>query len=87
MTDPARDDVFEVSLNELKIREIEEIEKMLGASLDSAFAVGAPRGKALRVVACVVKRRTDPSFSMEQAGEMVITLDEGGVDPTSGSAS
>lgn len=81
------DEVFEVNLQSLKIREIEEIEDALGAGVDAAFAEGQPRGKALRVVAWVLKKRADPDFTLEQAGELVIQFDGGGPDPTNATGS
>ena len=51
MTDPARDpEVFEINLQSLKIREIEEIEEIIGSGFDTAFAAGEPKGKAMRAL-------------------------------------
>jgi len=85
--DAADADVFEISLEDLKIREIEEIEEILGAGLDAAFKEGAPKGKAMRAVAFVQRKRTQPDFTLEQAGELVIRLQEPEPDPTPAPAS
>lgn len=77
------DDVLTVDLDSLKIREIEEIEEIVGESIETAFADGKPRGKALRALGYVVRRRTQPDFTLEQAGELVIRLDAATeADPT-----
>lgn len=39
-------DVLEVNLNQLKVREIEDLEEAIGASIEVAFAAGAPRVRA-----------------------------------------
>lgn len=90
MANPARDtdpDVFEVDIQSLKIREIEEIEEIIGAGFDAAFAAGQPKGKAMRALAYVSRKRTDPGFTLEQAGEMIIKLADVEPDPTSAAGS
>ena len=74
------DDYLEINLDNLRIREIEEIEEIIGGPFDQAFGEGKPRGKALRAIGFVVKRRTNPDFTIEQAGELIIRLGE--PDPT-----
>lgn len=76
------DETFEIDLDNLKVREIEEIEEIIGEPIDLAFADGKPRGKVLRAIGFVVKRRTNPAFTIEDAGELVIRLGEP-ADPTS----
>lgn len=79
MTEHASE-ILNVNLNELKIREIAAIEDMIGGPIDEAFAAGQPKARSLQAIACVVKQRTDPTFTFEQAGEIVISLDA--ADPT-----
>jgi hypothetical protein len=86
-TPAGTDDVFEVNLQTLKVREIEEIEEIIGCGFDVAFAPGAPKGKVMRALAWVTRKRTDPEFTLEQAGEMVIKLAEAEPDPTTAPAS
>lgn len=76
------DDVFEVDLESLKVREIEEIEEITGLPLSEMLGSGKPLGKSLRAIAYVVRKRTDPSFTLEQAGELTIKLETASVDPT-----
>lgn len=73
-------EVLDINLDALKVREIEEIEDLLGVSIEDAFADGKPRGKALRALAFVAKKRTEPNFTWEDAGELTINLAP--VDPT-----
>lgn len=81
------DQYLSIDLNDLRIREIEEIEEIAGVPFDDLFASGKPRGKSLRAIGYVVKRRENPDFTLEQAGELIIKLsdDEGTPDPTSAS--
>jgi hypothetical protein len=81
------DEVFEVNLDSLKIREIEEIEEAAGVPLGQLLAGDKPMGKGLRVIGWVVKKRTIPDFTLEQAGELVIKLDSSEPDPTSAAGS
>ena len=54
-----------IKFEELTLGEIEEIEMLLGRSVDEAFADGQPKGRALRVFYFIVKRREDPKFKFE----------------------
>lgn len=55
-----------IKFEDLTLGEIEEIELMIGRSLDEAFADGQPKGKALRVIYFIAKRREDPNYKYEQ---------------------
>lgn len=79
------DEVLTLDLSSLRVREVEEIEELLDCNIDEALAPGRPRGKVMRVIGYIVKKRDDPSFTMEQAGELVINLDDA-PDPTPPSA-
>jgi hypothetical protein len=79
----ADDETFKIDINSLRIREIEDIEEITGVSLAESFSgTGKPMGKVLRALGYVVKRRENPDFTLEQAGELVISLADGEVDPT-----
>jgi len=73
-------DELSIELDSLTVAEIETIEEITGKSIDQAFADGAPRGRVLRALGYVVKRRENPDFTIEDAGELVIKLSE--PDPT-----
>ena len=68
------DELLSLDLSSFKVREIEAFEELSGIPFDEAFGSGKPKGKALRALATISKQRTDPDFTMEQAGELVINL-------------
>tara|TARA_B100000029_G_C17553738_1_gene951008 strand:- start:1185 stop:1460 length:276 start_codon:yes stop_codon:yes gene_type:complete len=65
-------DPVEVDVETLKIREIEELEEISGMSVDSLDSDDAPKGKLLRALAYIYKKRENPDFTLEDAGELVI---------------
>ncbi len=76
-----------LDLDELTIEEVEAIEDILDAPFESAFAPNAKRGKAMRVLAFITMRRTNPEVTMEEVGKVRITsLGGGQVDPPAPSA-
>lgn len=75
----SEDEYLEIDLGDLRVHEIETIEEVIGTSIDNAFVEGAPRGKALRAIGYVIKRRTNPDFTLEDAGNLRLRLAE---DPT-----
>lgn len=77
-------DYLEIDLEDLTVGEIEIIEDVIGGPIDRAFLEGAPKGKALRALGYVVRRRTNPEFTLEDAGNLKIRLAETPeADPTS----
>jgi hypothetical protein len=54
----------------LTLDEIETIENILGLSIDEAFADGKPKGKAVKVFIWVSKKREDPTYTIEEAGQL-----------------
>ena len=70
-----------IELDSLTVAEIETIEEIIEAPVDEAFAAGKPRGKTLRAIGFVMKRRENPDFTLEDAGNLVVKLSE--PDPTS----
>lgn len=54
-----------IKFDELTLGEVEEIELMLDGSIEEAFADGKPKGRALRVIYFIAKRKEDPSFKFE----------------------
>lgn len=59
-----------IKFEELTLGEIEEIEQMLGKSLDDAFSDSTPKGRALRVLYFVFKRREEPQFKFEDTAKL-----------------
>jgi hypothetical protein len=80
-------EAFEVNLQDLTLAEIELFEELTGLPFDEAFAKGAPKAKALRGIAVVSKRRTEPDFTWEQAGDMVLNVSDAEPTPTEPAAS
>ena len=63
-----------MKFEELTLGEIEEIELMLNTSLEKAFATGEPKGRALRVLYFIAKRRENKDYKFEDTAS--ITQDE-----------
>lgn len=78
------DEVLEIeaSLDSLRVHEIEAIEEITGLPIDEAFAHGKPRGKAMRALGYVVRKRDNPDFTIEDAGNLIVHLGESSADPT-----
>ncbi|GAA0430928.1 hypothetical protein [Streptomyces luteireticuli] len=75
-------ELLSLDLDSLTIDEIDTIEEITGAPLDALGKPGAKRGPMLRAMAVVIKRRTDPGFSIEDAGPLQIKLKPSAPDPT-----
>lgn len=59
-----------IKFEELTLGEIEELELMLNTSFDSAFADGKPKGRALRVLFYIFKRREDAKYKFEDTEKL-----------------
>lgn len=55
-----------IKFEELTLGEIEQVELLLNDSIDSAFADGKPKGRAIRVLYYVAKKRENPSYKFEE---------------------
>ena len=62
-----------LDFDDLTINEIELIEEHTGLSVQQLGDESKPRGSTLRVLAWVIKRRTDPDFTLEDAGDLTIS--------------
>lgn len=58
-----------IDFDTMTLNEIEQIELLTGRSIDSIMDDGAPRGRVFKAIIFVFKKRTDPNFTFEQAGE------------------
>jgi hypothetical protein len=56
----------------LTLEEVELIENLTNVSIDEAFSNGKPKGKALASFVWVVIKRTDPTYSMEDAKKVTL---------------
>jgi hypothetical protein len=54
-----------IKFEELTLGEIEELELMINGSFDDAFKDGKPKGRTLRVLYYIFKRRQEPNFKFE----------------------
>lgn len=59
-----------IRFEELTLGEIEEIELMTGKSIEEAYGDGQPRGRALRVLYYVLKRRDNDKFKYEDTEKL-----------------
>ncbi|WP_327254085.1 hypothetical protein [Streptomyces sp. NBC_01244] len=80
-------ELLSLDLNSLTIDEIDIIEEVTDAPLDELRKPGRRRGPMLRAMAVVLKRRTDPDFSIEDAGALRLEFKgKAKPDPTGPSA-
>jgi|TARA_R110002051_G_scaffold295592_2_gene361402 hypothetical protein len=63
---------LELNFDDLTIGEIEEIEELTGRSIQSIQDPEAPMGSTLRVLAYIIKRRDNPEFTLEEAGDLIV---------------
>lgn len=75
------DDTLDIDLTDLKVREIEELEEITGLPFDECFVTGGMKGKTIRALGYIVKKRDNPDFTLEEAGELRIVLTSN-EDPT-----
>lgn len=54
-----------IKFEELTLGEIEQVELLLNDSIDSAFNDGKPKGRAIRVLYYVAKKRENPNIKFE----------------------
>ncbi len=59
-----------IKFEELTLGEIEEIELMLNTGFDTAFSDGKPKGRALRVLYFIFKRREVPGYKFEDTEKL-----------------
>jgi hypothetical protein len=58
---------------DLTLDEVEEVETILGGSIDSVLAGGQPKGRALKAIVYIFKRREDPAVTMESVGSVKLS--------------
>lgn len=54
----------------LTLNEVETIELITGSSIDQLMDAGQAKGKAMKAIIFIMKKRTDPNFTLEQAGAL-----------------
>ena len=75
---------FNIDVNDLTIGEIVEIEERTGLPLDALGQSDKPKGKMLQALAYISKRRDNPEFTWEMAGELKINPEQNDPGPTDG---
>ena len=74
-------DVLDLDISSLTISEIVEVEELTGMPLDSLGQPDKPKGKMLQALAYITKKRDNPDFTFEMAGNIKITTTESKTDP------
>jgi hypothetical protein len=59
-----------IDFNTMTLNEIEEIELLTNKSIDSIMDDGAPKGRVFKAIIFVMTKRTNPDFTLEQAGKL-----------------
>lgn len=72
-------------LDELSLNELELLEEITGLPFDECLVTGKPKATVMKAFACIVKRREDPDFTIEQAGALKIRFAK--PDPTKAAGS
>ena len=83
MTDQNNDTV-NFNLEDLTIGEIVTIEELTGLPFDAMTDADKPKGKLLQAIAYISKRRVDPEFTFEMAGDLKLNLASDEADFTQG---
>lgn len=69
----------------LTLEEVEQIEQLTSTPIDAIMDEDKLKGRALKVIYFIAKKRTDPDFTIEQAGKVSLPdaykLVRGEVDP------
>ena len=81
------DDTLNLDINDLTIGEVVEIEDLTGLPLDALGQDDKPKGRMLQALAFISKRREDPDFTWEMAGELKIQTTASKSDPSDAAAS
>ena len=84
MSDDQLADVLNVDISELTIAEVVEIEERTGLPLAALGQADKPKGKMLQALAYISKRRDNPDFTWEMAGDLKINTDSTPGDPPDG---
>ena len=58
------------NIDDMTLDDIETIEQLTGTSIETIVGDKQPRGKVLKVLIWVMRKKTDPNFTMEQAGKI-----------------
>jgi hypothetical protein len=59
-----------IKFDQLTLGEIEEIELLINGSIDQAFSDGKPKGRALRALYFISKRKENPGLKFEDTKDV-----------------
>jgi hypothetical protein len=74
--EPRRMTIDRGIVGSLTVRELEELEERTGRPLSRLFDDDAPRGVLLHTLAYIQLRRADAGVSWEDAGDVVVELED-----------
>lgn len=57
-------------ISTLTLDEVETIENLSGTPMDELMSKGKLKGKTLKAIIWIAKKRTDPNFAFEDAGKI-----------------
>lgn len=61
-----------LNFDDLTLGEIEEIEMLTGGSIDEVYKDGKPKGRAMRVIYWIAKRKQDPKLKFEETEKVTM---------------
>ena len=79
-----QESTLDFNLNDLTIGEIVTIEELTGLPFDAMTDPDKPKGKLLQAIAYISKRRDNPEFTFEMAGDLKLNLASDEADFTQG---
>ena len=79
-----QESTLDFNLNDLTIGEIVTIEELTGLPFDAMTDPDKPKGKLLQAIAYISKRRDNPEFTFEDAGNLKLNLASDAADFTQG---
>jgi hypothetical protein len=62
----------QIDFDQLALDEVETIENIAGVAIDKIVRDGVPKGKNLKAIMFVLKRRENPDFKIEDAGKFTV---------------
>ena len=79
-----QESTLDFNLNDLTIGEIVTIEELTGLPFAAMTDPDKPKGKLLQAIAYISKRRDNPEFTFEDAGNLKLNLASDEADFTQG---
>ena len=63
---------MKIDFDTLTLNEVEQIEMLTGASIQTIMTDEAPKGRTLKVILWIFGKRANPSMTLEEAGEITL---------------